>query len=131
MRREWAFLLEVARLSGCGILLDVNNVHVNACNHGFDAHCFVDAIPGELVGEIHVAGHTRREVNGRTLLVDTHDQTVSAAVWALYARLVARIGAKPTLLERDANLPPLDVLIDEARTAERLLRERTPRGAAP
>lgn len=120
---EWDFLLEVVRRCGCGILLDVNNVYVNACNHGFDPHDFLDAIPGNLVGEIHVAGHTRRKVNGRTLLIDTHDQAVSPAVWSLYGRLVARIGGKPTLLERDANLPPLGALIDEARIAERLLRE--------
>jgi len=127
---EWAFLLEVVRQSGCGVLLDVNNVYVNACNHGFDPRTFLDEIPAEVVGEIHVAGHTRREIEGRTLLIDTHDQAVSPAVWALYSALVARIGAKPTLLERDANLPPLDVLVDEARTAERLLEEHTQAGAA-
>lgn len=120
---EWDFLLEVVRRSGCGILLDVNNVYVNACNHGFDPHDFLDEIPGDLVGEIHVAGHTRRNAEGRTLLIDTHDQMVSPAVWELYAKLVARIGSKPTLLERDANLPPLGALVDEARIAERLLRE--------
>jgi uncharacterized protein (UPF0276 family) len=126
---EWAFLIEVVHRAGCGILLDVNNVYVNACNHGYDPRCFLDEIPGSAVGEIHVAGHARREANGHALLIDTHDRAVSPAVWDLYARLIARIGPKPTLLERDANLPPLETLIGEARIAERLLVQRLDAGA--
>lgn len=120
---ELAFLLEVVRQSGCGILLDVNNVYVNACNHDYQAKHFLDAVPADAVEEIHVAGHTRRVIDGRTLLIDTHDRPVAPAVWELYAYTISRIGPKPTLLERDANLPPLDILIDEARIAERLLHE--------
>ena len=118
------------RRSGCGILLDINNVSVNACNQGFDPHDFLDEIAGDLAGEIHVGGHTRHTVNGRTPLIDTHDQAVSPELWKLYGRLVARIGGKPTLLERDANLPPLGAFIDEARIAERLLREHAQADAA-
>lgn len=120
---EWEFLLEVSRQSGCGILLDVNNVYVNACNHDYDPRAFLDAMPPDRVGEIHIAGHTRREVDGQMLLIDTHDQPVCAEVWDLYACAIARLGPKPTLLERDANLPPLDELIAEARIADRLIGE--------
>lgn len=122
---EQEFLLEVANRSGCGLLLDVNNVYVNAHNHQFDALEYLNVIPGHMVGEIHVAGHTRRPVNGRELLLDTHDQPVCEEVWQLYERLVDRIGPRPTLLEYDANLPLLKTLLEEARVAERLLQNCT------
>ena len=124
---EWEFLLEVVERSGCGILLDVNNVYVNACNHGYDAEAFLAAMPPEQVGEIHIAGHRRREVEGQTLLIDTHDQPVCADVWSLYQKAIARLGPKPTLLERDANLPPLEQLLSEAQIAGSLMREHTRR----
>ena len=120
---EWAFLLEVAERSNCGILLDVNNIYVNACNHGYEARTFLDAIPGERIGEVHLAGHTRRTVDGVTLLIDTHDQPVCDAVWQLYRALIRRVGPRPTLLERDANLPPLDVLVEEANVAVGILSD--------
>lgn len=126
---EWEFLLEVTRQSGCGILLDVNNVYVNACNHDYDAREFLDAVPCDAIGEIHVAGHARRSINAQALLIDTHDRPVCDQVWQLYAQLIARVGAKPTLLERDANLPPLDDLVEEAKIAERLLHEHAGAGA--
>lgn len=127
---EWEFLLEVVHRSGCGILLDVNNIYVNACNHGYDAEAFLAAVPTHHVGEIHVAGHTRREIDGQRLLIDTHDQPVCPEVWALYQSAIARLGPKPTLLERDANLPALEQLVNEARIAQGLLSDPLELGSA-
>lgn len=110
---EPQFVAEVVRRAGCGLLLDVNNVHVNACNFGFDAVRYLDALDPGTVAEIHVAGHERRG----DLLVDTHAARVSEAVWALHREALARFGPRPTLVEWDAALPPLDVLLDEARIA--------------
>lgn len=123
---ECAFILTVLQRAGCMLLLDINNVYVNACNHGFDARAYLDAIPADWIGEIHIAGHTRREIDGHLLLIDTHDQPVCEPVWTLYADLIQRIGPRPTLLERDAQLPPLSELIAEARIAGRLLRDCAP-----
>jgi uncharacterized protein (UPF0276 family) len=110
---EWEFVAEAARRSGCRLLLDVNNIHVNAANHGFDARGYLDSIPRSAVGEIHVAGHEARD----GLLVDTHGARVCDDVWALYARAVERFGARPTLVEWDTDIPALDVLLDEAAIA--------------
>jgi uncharacterized protein (UPF0276 family) len=118
---EWTFVGEVARRSGCGILLDVNNVYVSACNHGDCALEYIDAIPGALVEEFHLAGHALVERDGRWLRIDTHDARVCDAVWALFAHALERIGPRPTLIEWDADLPALDVLIGEAGTADRYL----------
>jgi uncharacterized protein (UPF0276 family) len=114
---EWEFVAEVARRSGCGVLLDVNNVWVNACNHGFDAARYLEAIDPGSVGEIHLAGCER--VGGR--LVDTHGARVSDEVWALYRAAIARCGERPTLVEWDTDIPALDVLLDEARKARAML----------
>jgi hypothetical protein len=115
---EWEFLAALARHSGCGILLDVNNIYVSAVNHGFDARAYLAAIPVDAVGEIHVAGHSVVQDGTDTLLVDTHDGPVIEPVWALYRAAVRRFGPRPTLLEWDAELPALDVLIAEARKAD-------------
>jgi uncharacterized protein (UPF0276 family) len=115
---EWDFLAEVARGSGCGILLDVNNVYVSAVNHGFDPQRYLDAIPPSAVAEIHLAGFDRSD----ELLIDTHGRAVAAPVWALYRSALARFGRVPTLIEWDTDIPALQVLLDEARTADRLLR---------
>jgi uncharacterized protein len=112
---EWEFLAEVARRSGCGVLLDVNNVWVSSRNHGFDPRRFVDGIDPATVGEIHLAGHEREG----GLLVDTHSRRVCDEVWALYEHAIERLGARPTLIEWDADIPALEVLVDEARNAER------------
>jgi uncharacterized protein (UPF0276 family) len=112
---EWTFLTELARRADCALLLDVNNVYVNSRNHGFDARVFLDALPRERVRQIHLAGH---EDHG-THLVDTHDQPVCEAVWALYAHAVRRFGTVPTMIERDDRIPPLPALVaelDRART---------------
>lgn len=118
---EIAFLTEIARRSGCGLLLDVNNVFVSARNLGFDAEAYLDAFPAGYVDEIHLAGHTADPTLGEALLVDSHDAPVSPAVWSLYERLIARIGPRPTLIERDDNLPAFDVLQQERRRAEAVL----------
>jgi uncharacterized protein (UPF0276 family) len=114
---EWEFVAEVSRRAGCGILLDVNNIHVNACNHGFDARTFIDAMPPAAVGEIHLAGF---EDTGR-MLIDTHGAPVCDEVWALYAYALARTGVVPTLIEWDTDIPPLEVLLGEARKADACL----------
>jgi uncharacterized protein (UPF0276 family) len=117
---EWEFIASLAQATGCGILLDVNNVYVSARNHGFDAREYFDALPRGSVGEIHLAGHSVRQLDGRELLVDTHDARVCDEVWELYARAVARFGRVPTLIEWDSELPALDVLVDEAHHADRI-----------
>jgi uncharacterized protein (UPF0276 family) len=115
---EWQFITELAQHSGCGILLDVNNVYVSARNHGFDADTFIAAIPVALIQEIHLAGHTVVSDEDGVLLIDTHDAPVTDQVWDLYARTIARTGPLPTLIEWDSQLPTLERLIAEARHAD-------------
>jgi len=125
---EAEFLAEVARRSGCGILLDVNNLHVSACNHGFDAAAFLRTIPVGAVHEMHLAGHVRKRfADGAEILIDTHSEPVCDAVWSLYETALARFGAVPTLIEWDNDLPPLATLLAEAARADRRLAafERT------
>ncbi len=115
---EAGFLAAVVRRTGCGLLLDVNNAYVSAVNHGGDARAFIDALPAQAVGEIHLAGHAvDQDAAGAPLLIDDHGSPVSAAVWALYRHAVARLGAVPTLIERDNDLPAFDVLRAEALAA--------------
>lgn len=125
---ETGFLDAVARRTGCGLLLDVNNVYVSAANLGFDPAAYLDAFPVGAVGEVHLAGHAVEPADdGSRLLIDTHDRPVAAPVFDLFARLVARIGPVPTLIERDADLPPFADLVAEAGTADALMlqTERT------
>jgi uncharacterized protein len=110
---EAEFVAEVARRAGCGILLDVNNVYVNAANHGFDPHAYLAAIPASAVQEIHLAGHD----HSGACLIDTHGTAVSEPVWALYRETIRRLGPRPTLIEWDTDIPALDVLLGEARKA--------------
>jgi uncharacterized protein (UPF0276 family) len=121
---EWEFVAEVARRSGCGVLLDVNNIWVNAVNHGFDAADFLEAIDPQTVGEIHLAGF---EATGAGL-IDTHGCPVSEDVWSLYEATIARIGRRPTLIEWDTDIPSLDVLLGEAARAQAVLARS---GATP
>jgi hypothetical protein len=114
---EWEFVAEVARRTGCAILLDVNNIYVSAVNHGFDAAHYLRGIPAAHVREIHLAGHDH---NGRCL-IDTHGTRVCEPVWALYREAVARFGRVPALIEWDTDLPPLAVLVDEAGTADTIM----------
>jgi uncharacterized protein (UPF0276 family) len=118
---EWDFLAALAEESGCGLLLDVNNVYVSACNHGFDARRYLAALPAARVQELHLAGHTRNHYGDRDILIDTHSTTVCDAVWALYDSALERFGAVPTLIEWDAQIPPLEVLMAEAHKAQRRL----------
>jgi uncharacterized protein (UPF0276 family) len=126
---EIDFLAELAHRTGCSLLLDVNNVCVSACNLGYSAARYLDAFPAERVAEIHLAGHTPDPKLGQALLVDSHDAPVAPEVWALYSSLIARIGPRPTLIERDANLPEFDVLYAERERAERTLRAPLARAA--
>jgi hypothetical protein len=119
---EWDFLAAVAARTGCGILCDVNNIYVSACNHGWDAEAYLDALPAHAIGEIHLAGHSLTQLEGGlTLRIDDHGSRVAPAVWALYAQALARFGRVPTLVEWDTRVPPLDVLLDEAAQAAGLL----------
>ncbi len=128
-RDEIDFLTELARRTGCGLLLDINNVYVSARNLGYSAEAYLDAFPGESVMEIHLAGHTPDPNLGAALLVDSHDAPVAPEVWALYARLIARIGARPTLIERDDNLPDFATLFAERQRADAMLRTPLARAA--
>jgi len=116
---EWEFVAAVARATGCGILLDVNNIYVNAVNHKFDPLRYLEAIPVETVQEIHLAGF---DSNGECL-VDTHGKPVCDAVWALYREALERFGKIPTLIEWDTDIPELSVLLEEARKADAILEE--------
>lgn len=116
---EWEFLAETARRSGCAILLDVNNIHVNAVNHGFDPTQYLRAVPGDAVQEIHLAGF---DTDG-PCLIDTHGKAVADPVWELYRAALECVGPKPTLIEWDTDIPPLPVLLGEARKADGILEE--------
>jgi hypothetical protein len=107
--------------SGCGLLLDVNNVYVSARNHGFDAATYLAAIPASAVAEIHLAGHLTRQIDGVELRIDDHGSAVDEAVWSLYRATIARIGPRPTLIEWDTRIPPLATLVAEAAKADRIL----------
>jgi hypothetical protein len=114
---EPEFFVTAARRTGCGLLVDVNNIYVSAANVGYDAEAYIDAIPATLIGEIHVAGHAEDGPDGR-LLIDSHGAPATADVWALYERLIRRCGAKPTLIEWDTNIPAWPILYAEARKAD-------------
>jgi len=118
---EWEFLSEVARDSGCGILLDINNLYVSATNHGYDPQQYLRAVPAEKVREMHLAGFTINRYPEGEILIDTHNAPVATEVWALYRQAVGRLGRLPTLIEWDTDLPPLQVLLDEARRADEIL----------
>ena len=122
---EAAFLSEVLRRTGCGLLLDVNNAYVSSVNHHWDAYAYVCALPLAAVGELHLAGFAEdRDGAGARLLIDNHGAAVDAAVWRLYAQVLQLIGPAPTLLERDNDIPPLALLLQEAQQAEQLLEQQ-------
>ncbi len=114
---EPEFLAKIAVKSGAGILLDVNNIYVSSVNHGWDAKAYISSIPKNLVKEIHLAGHSVKTIKDQKLLIDTHDNFVCQEVWELYALAIQRFGNVPTLLEWDANIPELAVLVNEASKA--------------
>ena len=116
---ETSFLIELARRTGCGLLIDVNNVAVGARNIGFDPLQWLEEIPAGLIGEIHLAGHSI-DASG-DLLIDSHDAPIDDFVWTLFELLIARIGTRPALIERDGNLPPFAELMNERAHAQAIL----------
>lgn len=118
---EWEFLNEITRRTGCGLLLDINNIFVSSRNHDWDADAYLDGIPADRVRQIHLAGHTQ----GEDLLIDTHDQPVGDDVWSLYAKAMSKLGPVATMIERDDAIPPLQTLLDELDTARNLQRRDT------
>lgn len=116
---EWEFIAELAKRTGCGLLLDVNNIYVSAFNHGFDAQDFLSGIPKDRVRQIHLAGHS----NMGTHIIDTHDAPVVDPVWELYADALRRFGPVPTMIERDDNIPPFAELVEELDKARLLARK--------
>lgn len=118
---EADLLGELVAATGCGLLLDVNNVHVTANNLGGDAEAYINALPAHAIGEIHLAGHAPDALLGPDLLIDTHDAPIADVVWALYSHTLSRIGSRPTLIERDGNLPPFETLMAERDRALALL----------
>ena len=113
------------RRTGCSLLLDVNNVYISAHNLGACASDYLDAFPVHAITEIHLAGHHADPRLGDVLLIDSHDAPVAEPVWALYERLIARTGPRPTLIERDDAIPPLPELLAERERAHRLLTSTT------
>jgi uncharacterized protein len=114
---EWEFVAAVARRTGCKLLCDVNNIYVNAVNHGFDTHTYLEALPRDAVAEIHLAGFDA----GGPCLIDTHGAPVAPPVWDLYRRAIARFGRVATLIEWDTDIPPLATLLAEAAMAQSML----------
>ena len=122
---EWEFLDAVCTRTGCGLLLDVNNIYVSASNHGFDAQAYLSGIPAARVRQIHLAGHSQ----GRDLLIDTHDKPVPDPVWALYASALERFGPVATMIERDGDIPPLSALLAELGLARDIAQGKFRRAA--
>lgn len=119
---ESEFLGMVAQRTGCGILCDVNNIFVNAANHGWDADAYLAALPPGDVKELHLAGHAEKSLsNGAVILIDDHGSQVDAAVWQLFGEAVQRFGPLPTLIEWDTNIPPLQALLEQANRAAAIL----------
>jgi uncharacterized protein len=128
---EARFLAEIVRRTGCGLLLDVNNIYVSCTNHRRDAGAYIDALPLHAVGQIHLAGFTvDRDAAGDRLLIDSHGSAVDRQVWALYAQVIDRLGPVPTLIEWDQDVPALAVLLREAAQADAVLQAPARRGGA-
>lgn len=120
---ETEFISEVLRRTGCGLLLDVNNVYVSCTNHHHDPQGYIDALPLGAVGEIHLAGFAReQDAAGDQLLIDSHGSPIAQAVWDLYRYTLERIGPMATLIERDNDIPLFDILYAESQEAERLIK---------
>jgi uncharacterized protein (UPF0276 family) len=114
------FLVEAAKRTGCGLLFDINNLYVSANNCGMDVESYIESLPCDLVGEIHIAGNTPDEHFGDALLIDSHAAAVSEPVWALLEFSLRHLGPKPVLVERDSNLPPFAELMEEKYRSDRL-----------
>ncbi|MEJ1169882.1 MNIO family bufferin maturase [Variovorax sp. CCNWLW235] len=125
---EWDeidFLRELTQRTGCKLLLDINNVYVSARNLGFSANDWIDRFPHALVSEVHLAGHAADPNLGDTLLIDSHDAPIAAEVWQLYRRFIERAGARPTMIERDGNVPGFEELMAEREQAAAELEHAT------
>lgn len=120
---EPEFLCALVRQTGCGLLCDVNNIYVSGHNLGFDPAAYLEALPADALGELHVAGHAVNDADGRSVLIDDHGSPVVEEVWTLYGRALARFGPVPTLVEWDTNIPPLAVLLAEAARADGILAD--------
>jgi uncharacterized protein (UPF0276 family) len=120
---EAEFLNELSKRTGCGILLDVNNVYVSCQNHGWNALAYLYGIDAARVAEMHLAGHGRNAAGEHSILIDTHDRPVCEAVWQLYQAALRIIGSRPTLIEWDADLPSWQVLVDQAARADAYMRQ--------
>ena len=118
---ELEFLVQLAERTGAGLLMDVNNVYVSARNMETSPEAYIDAVPASLIGEVHLAGHAVKNIDGVELRIDDHGSAVSPDVWALYKRLIARVGPKPTLIEWDTDIPPLPTLVAEAEKARAVM----------
>ena len=126
---EPQFLSEIVRRTGCGLLLDLTNVHVSCTNHDWDPAHYLDGLPLAAVAQVHLAGFVPEvDDTGSTLLIDSHSAPVDSRVWAMYGDVISRCGPVPTLIEWDNDVPELDVLLNEARLAEERLRAG---GASP
>lgn len=126
--READFLMHAVARTGCGLLLDINNMVVQAHNIGVNPNAYLDALDGGVIGEIHLAGHIEQPVGDATMLIDTHSRPVSDPVWALYDDALARFGPLPTLIEWDKEIPDLPVLLGEAQQAQQRLNHITGKG---
>jgi uncharacterized protein (UPF0276 family) len=122
---EWQFLDAMCARTGCGLLLDVNNIFVSASNHGFDPIAYLDGVPHDRIRQIHLAGHSM----GEELLIDTHDQPVPESVWDLYAHVLPSLGPVATMIERDDDIPPLADLLGELAVARSIARQHMRRAA--
>lgn len=127
---EYEFMNRAARMTGCGLLLDINNIFVQSYNHGFDPFEYIDNTDAAPVGEMHLAGHMERAVEGGTILVDTHNNPVRGEVWDLYAFAVRKFGPVPTLIEWDQDFPGLDVLLGEMDRARTIMNKALARDLA-
>ncbi len=119
---EDEFMNRLAEMTGCGILLDINNIYVQAHNHDFDAWSYIDTIDKRHVGEMHLAGHTEEKIGDEIILIDTHSKPVKGDVWELYEYAVQKIGVVPTLIEWDQNFPTLETLVGEAEKARKIIQ---------
>jgi len=122
---EAQFLVEAAKRTGCGLLIDINNLYISSKNTGIDALNYLSQIPAELVGEIHIAGHDPDPELGQSLLIDSHASAVAPSVWSLLEQALNLFGHKPVLVERDANIPPFTELISERQIAQEYLDQYT------
>lgn len=130
LAHEWDeidFIVELAERTGCTLLLDLNNVYLSANNLGYDAAAWIDRVPADLVSQLHLAGHSSDPALGTALLIDSHDAPVAPAVWQLFEHFVQRAGPRPSLIERDGNVPAFAELMAERELAQTVLEAGTQR----